>query len=124
MTGYSLKQWCSMTQHEDVVRIRHMLRNAREAVAITAGKDFGHLKEDRILELALIRLIEVIGEAAARVSLSGQKQHSSIPWAQVIGMRNRLIHGYDQVDLSVLWDTVQEDLPPLIAELEKILERS
>jgi len=99
-----------------------MLRNAREAIDITAGKDFGSLKRDRILELALIRLTEVIGEAAARVSLAGQKQHPSIPWAQVVGMRNRLIHGYDQVDLSVLWDTVKEDLPPLIAELEKILE--
>ena len=100
-----------------------MLRNAREAVAMVEGKDFGDLRKERILELALIRLTEVIGEAAVRVSLAGRNQHPSIPWAQVVGMRNRLVHGYDQVDLRVLWDTVQEDLPPLITEIEKILER-
>lgn len=99
-----------------------MPRNAREALDIAAGNNFEDLSKDRILELALIRLLEVIGEAAARVSVVGQKKYQTIPWAQVTGMRNRLIHGYDQVDLGVLWDTIQEDLPPLIAEIEKILE--
>lgn len=112
-----------MTQHDEIIRLRHMLRNAQEAVAMVAGKDFADLRKERILELALIRLTEVIGEAAARVGLAARNRYPSIPWAQVIGMRNRLVHGYDQVDIRVLWDTVQEDLPPLITKLEKILEK-
>ena len=75
-----------------------------------------------MLELALVRLIEIIGEAAARVSPEGQREYPSIPWPKIIGMRNRLIHGYDEVDLDVLWDTIEFDLPPLITTLQQILE--
>jgi uncharacterized protein with HEPN domain len=111
-----------MTRHDDKVSLKHMLEHAREAMLMIEGKDRKDLRFERMLELSLIRLIEVVGEAAARVSPGGQKTYSSIPWPQVIGMRNRLIHGYDQVDLDVLWDTIEDDFPPLIAELEKILE--
>ena len=76
---------------------------------------------NRVLELALIRLVEIVGEASAKVSSETQAKYPSIPWPQVIGMRNRLIHGYDAVDLDVLWDTIEVDLPLLIAEIEKIL---
>lgn len=76
-----------------------------------------------MLELTLIRLVEIIGEAAGRVSQAGQATYTEIPWREVIGMRNRLIHGYDSVDLGVLWDTVELDLPPQISQLEKILPR-
>jgi uncharacterized protein with HEPN domain len=99
-----------------------MLDHAGEAVNMIAGKAPEDLGKERMLELALIRLVEVIGEAAARVSEAGQAKYPEIPWREVIGMRNRLIHGYDSVDLSVLWDTVELDLPPLIAQLEKILK--
>jgi len=99
-----------------------MLDHAREAVAMIKGKERTDLLHNRMLELSLIRLIEVIGEAAARVSPDGQAKYPSIPWPQAVGMRNRLVHGYDQVDLDVLWDTIKYDLPPLIKALEKILE--
>jgi uncharacterized protein with HEPN domain len=111
----------NMTQHNDTIRLRHMLDNAREAVKLIAGKDKSVLLSDRVLELALIRLVEVVGEASAKVSSAAQAKYSTIPWSQVIGMRNRLIHGYDSVDLDILWDTIEVDLPPLIAELENIL---
>ena len=111
-----------MTRHDDKVRLQHMLEHAREAVAMTEGKERADLRRERMLELSLIRLIEVVGEAAARVTPEGQAKYPSIPWSQVVSMRNRLIHGYDQVDLNILWDTIEDDLPPLIAELEKILE--
>jgi uncharacterized protein with HEPN domain len=88
---------------------------------LIAGKGRADLRRERMLELALVRLIEIVGEAATRVGPEGQVQHSSIPWRQVIGMRNRLVHGYDKVDLDVLWDTVEEELPPLIEELERIV---
>jgi uncharacterized protein with HEPN domain len=110
-----------MTQHDDIVRLQHMLEHAREAVAMIENKDRTNLQRDRMLELSLIRLIEVVGEAAARVTPEGHEEYPSIPWSQVVSMRNRLIHGYDQVDLNILWDTIEDDLPPLIEELEKIL---
>lgn len=110
-----------MSKHDDTISFRHMLDHAREAVDMIAGKTPGDLSRERILELALIRLIEIVGEAAGRVSETGQADAPEIPWREVIGMRNRLIHGYDSVDLAVLWDTVELDLPPLIDQLEKVL---
>ena len=85
------------------------------------GRTRQDLGEDRMLELAFVRLIEIVGEAAARVDDEGRAAHPAVPWRQVVGMRNRLIHGYDTVDLDVLWDTIGVDLPPLIAALEGIL---
>ena len=110
-----------MTQHDDSVRLQHMLDHAREAVGMIEGKKRADLHEERMLELSLVRLIEVIGEAAARVTSKGRERYGSMPWSQIVGMRNRLVHGYDQVDLDVLWDTIEYDLPPLIAELENIV---
>jgi len=60
-------------------------------------------------------------EAAARVTAEYRTGHPEIPWPQVVAMRNRLVHGYDTVDLDVLWDTITEDLPPLVVELEKLV---
>jgi uncharacterized protein with HEPN domain len=75
-----------------------------------------------MLELALTRLVEIIGEAATRVGSEIKSSHPHVPWREIIGMRNRLAHGYDTVDLKVLWDTITEDLPPLITDLEKIMD--
>jgi len=72
--------------------------------------------------LALTRLVEIIGEAAARVSAQTREQYTDIPWIEMIGLRNRLIHGYDAVDLDILWDILHEDLPPLIQRLRVLLE--
>ena len=110
-----------MTQHNDQIRLQNMLDHSREAIKFVTGKNRGDLGKDRILELALVRLVEVIGEAATKISKQCQKKYPNIPWMEIIGMRNRLIHGYDSVDLDVLWDTISIDLPPLIEKLEKIL---
>ena len=101
-----------------------MLDHAKEALALIAGKDKKELQNDRVLELALIRLVEIIGEASAKVTPATQQKFPSIPWSQIIGMRNRLIHGYASVDLDVLWDTIEVDLPPLVSALEKILSQN
>jgi uncharacterized protein with HEPN domain len=111
-----------MTRHDDDVRLRHMLDHAREALSMVQGRNKADLRKNRMLELALVRLIEVVGEAAGRVSREGYNRYPRIPWSEIVGMRNRLVHGYDQVDLDVLWDTIEYDLPPLIVELERILE--
>jgi uncharacterized protein with HEPN domain len=110
-----------MSKHDDMVRLRHMLEHAREAVALIQGKSRPDLESSRLHTLALIRLIEIVGEAASRVSKATQSLHPQIPWPQIIGMRNRLIHGYDVVDIGIVWQTVTEELPPLIAELECIV---
>ena len=112
-----------MSKHDDIIPLRHMLDHAREAIGMIAGKKPEDLAKERMLELSLVRLVEVIGEAAGRVSRTGQAKYPKIPWREVIGMRNRLVHGYDSVDLNVLWDTVELDLPPLIAQLETILSK-
>jgi uncharacterized protein with HEPN domain len=71
--------------------------------------------------LALARLLEIVGEAAGRVSDETRALHSEIPWPQIIGLRNRLIHGYDAVDYDILWQIITDDLPALLAILEKAL---
>ena len=99
-----------------------MLDYAREAVGITDSKSREDLDRDRVLNLALTRLVEIIGEAANRVSNETQLKHPEIPWPQIIAMRNRVIHAYDNVDLNVLWDVIVLDLPPMIERLLRIVE--
>lgn len=110
-----------MPQREDAVRLNHMLDAAREAVSFVRGKQRSDLEGDRKLVLSLVRLVEIIGEAATQVTKELQETHTEIPWALIIGMRNRLIHAYFDVDIDRVWDTVKEDLPPLIVQLEKIV---
>jgi uncharacterized protein with HEPN domain len=110
-----------MSRHSDIARLRHMLDHAREAVDLIQGKTRKDLDDERLLQLGLVRLVEIIGEAASRVSQEERGKHSEILWEDVVGMRHKLIHGYDRVDLDILWDTVTEDLPRLIEQLEKIL---
>lgn len=110
-----------MSRHDDQVSMRHMLDHAREACAIARGRKRSDLESDRMLQLSLTRLAEIVGEAASRVSISTREKYPEIPWPDIVGMRNRLIHGYDIVDLDLLWDTVETDLPSLIAQLEAIL---
>jgi len=74
-----------------------------------------------MLVLSLIRELEIIGEAASKISAETRSQNTSIPWQDISGMRNRLIHAYFDVDLDTVWSTVSRDLPTLKAELEKIL---
>ena len=110
-----------MPHRDDATPVQHMLEAARKAVRFAAGRSRTDLDSDELLALGLVRLLEIIGEAATRVGEATRERTPEIPWAQVIGMRNRLIHGYDVVDLDVLWQTVTEDLPPLVQELEKVL---
>ncbi|MFZ0889667.1 MAG: DUF86 domain-containing protein [Candidatus Binataceae bacterium] len=110
-----------MPHHESLVRLRHMLDHAREAVAMVSGKTRGDLDTDRKLNLALVRLLEIVGEAANRTPADERSQYPQIPWGQIVALRNRLIHGYDSVDFDILWQIVNHDLPPLIAVLERII---
>ena len=79
------------------------------------------VESNLVLQSGLAKIIQDIGEAANRVTSELQARHSHIPWKDIISMRNYLVHVYSNIDLDVLWDTVLEDLPPLIAQLEAIL---
>jgi uncharacterized protein with HEPN domain len=111
-----------MSRHESDFRLRHMLDHAREAVAMARGRTRADLDSDRQLNLSLVRLLEIVGEAASRVPAQERSQYTDIPWPEIVGLRNRLIHGYDSVDFDILWEIVSDDLPPLIAALEKALQ--
>ena len=110
-----------MSRHDDRVRLRHMVDHAREAISMLRGHSREDLDRDRKLNLALVRLLEVVGEAAARIEPGVQAQIIGVPWSQVIGLRHRLIHGYDDVDFSILWQIVTEDLPPLVSAIDAFL---
>jgi len=110
-----------MSRDDPEVRLRHMLDYARKAVAIMRGHSRADLDRDEALSLALLRAVEIIGEAASRIPAAVRARYPNIPWLQIVGTRNRLIHGYDIVDYDIVWLTVTNDLPPLIAEWEKIV---
>ncbi|MGH7826437.1 MAG: HepT-like ribonuclease domain-containing protein [Candidatus Binatia bacterium] len=111
-----------MPRHDTtILRLRHMMDHAKEAVTTAQGKTRRDLDTDRLLNLALVRLLEIIGEAASRVPKQERERYPDIPWPEIVGLRNRLIHGYDEVDYDILWQIVTADLPPAISKLEKIL---
>jgi uncharacterized protein with HEPN domain len=111
-----------MTQHDPTVRIRHMRDHAAEAIDMLGERTLAELRDDRMLQLALVQLIEIVGEAASRIPDEVRKANPSIPWQLAADMRNKLIHGYDLVEYEVVFDTVKEDLPPLVAQLDSILD--
>lgn len=109
-----------MCSKEDVVRMHHILDAAKEAVLFAQNKTRKSLDKNRMLVLSLVKDVEIIGEAATSVSKECREKYPEIPWRSLIGMRNRLIHAYFDINLDVVWQTVTEDLPTLIAALEKI----
>ena len=98
-----------------------MLDATRDDIAFAQGRSRADLDSDRQLAFALVRCMEIIGEAANGVSRDTQSRFPSIPWIDMIGMRHRLIHAYFDVDLDLVWDTVQDDLPPLVGLIEEVL---
>jgi uncharacterized protein with HEPN domain len=110
-----------MSRRDDRTWLLHMRDHARTATEILRGKRREDLQADPLLRYALLHLVCIIGEAAARVSEDGRAKYPSIPWRSAIATRNRLIHGYEAVDLDTLWDTVEMDLPELLRELDQAL---
>lgn len=99
-----------------------MLKAAKLAQTFVADVDWDAFQLDLMRQSAVTRQLEIIGEAARRISEASQAERPEIPWYQIIGMRNRIAHEYDRINLSTLWDTVQLALPALIATLEAIIE--
>lgn len=108
-------------RRDDEVRLRHMHDAAREALSFATERTRGDLDNDRQLVLALLKEIEIVGEAAFRVTESTRRSLPEMPWDRIVGMRNRLVHAYFDVNPDIVWKTVQEDLPALIALLERAI---
>ncbi len=106
---------------DDLVYVSHMLEMAQKAISLVRDRDRAAYDRDEVLRLALTHLVQVVGEAARRVSREFCDSHPQIPWRAVVGMRHKVVHDYMNVDDDILWDTVTNELPPLIDELEKML---
>lgn len=108
------------TQEKDKIRIGHIIFAAEEAIDMPGNKSLDEFENNRMLVLSLIKEIEIIGEAAAKISKQTKAKYSHIPWEDIVGMRNYLIHVYFDVDYKMIWDTVKYDLPTLLEEVKKI----
>jgi uncharacterized protein with HEPN domain len=111
-----------MIPKNDQHRMRHMLEAAREAVGYAKGRSREDLDRDTMLTRAILQCVAVLGEAASRVSRETRAQTPTLPWPQIVGMRNRIIHAYFDINLDEVWGTVVTDLPALERELSKFLE--
>ncbi len=110
-----------MSEHDDRLPMHQMLEHAREAMDTIRDRSRSELATNRLLQLALVYLLQTVGEAATRVSRAGQVRYPDIPWSKAIGTRHRMAHGYDRIDYDVVWDTIAGDFPGLIAALERAL---
>jgi uncharacterized protein with HEPN domain len=110
-----------MLPDHDRVRIQHMLDAARDARHCAGGRSRQDLDHDVLLRHALVRCLEIIGEAASKVTAETQQRYPETPWSDIIGMRNRLTHAYFDINLDIVWTTAEDDLPKLIALFEKTL---
>ena len=110
-----------MSRHDSELPLHQMLDHAREAIILSNGRSSEELVDDRVLGLAIVRLMEIVGEAANRVPKEERSRHPEIPWTQIISLRNRLIHGYDAIDYEILWHILNHDLPELVFSLERTL---
>ncbi len=106
---------------DDSAYLLDTLLAARDALSFTAGMSYNDFAGDRRTQLSVVKSVEIIGEAAARVRDATRRGNPEIPWRDIVGMRNRLVHVYFDIDLPLVWDTVHNDLPALIARLEPLV---
>lgn len=106
---------------KDFVRLQHMLDSASAISSFIKGKNRSNLDSDRLLLSGILRELEIIGEAAGKVSQQTQDCFQDVPWKQMVGMRNRLIHAYFEVDHDIVWNTVTQFVPSLATILQKIV---
>jgi uncharacterized protein with HEPN domain len=109
---------------EDQIRLRHMVEALEAVRRMVSGRQRGDLDTDEMLRLALTRALEIVGEAASRVSRDTQLAVPTIPWRRLAGMRNRLIHAYFDVDRNIIWTTSTIDVPDLLVRVSEFLASS
>ena len=108
-------------RRDDASFLLDMLMAARDAVDFASELTYDRFAQSRLHQHAIIKAVEIVGEAAARISNETKESYADIPWAEIVGMRHRLVHAYFEVNLQRLWDTVHQDLPALIAQIEPLV---
>ncbi len=108
---------------DDITRIKHIIDASKECISFLENKSRKDLVANRMLNLSIVRLLEIIGEAARGISVQLREKYPDIPWRQMAGIRDRLIHGYYDIDMEIVWKTVKEDVPTIIPPLENVLEK-
>lgn len=106
---------------EDVVRIRHMIEAAESIIEFVAGRERSELDTNRMLLFAVVRAIEILGEAASKVTDEARAANSAIPWKAIIGMRNRLIHAYFDVNAQLVWESATVEIPAILPQLRLLV---
>lgn len=107
--------------NSDLLAATHILDSARHIQAYVEGVSWEDFRLDIQLQDAILRRLEIIGEASGRISVAYKEANPMIHWKDMIGMRNRVIHAYDDIDVEIVWETVQRDIPLLATQLEAIL---
>ncbi len=110
-----------MSAEQVPLRLRHMRDAAEKILAFTKGLSPADFHTDEKLQLAVIRLLEIVGEAGNGLSDEFKEQHPEIPWSQITATRNRLIHGYFDVDLNIVWKIISQDVPTLAQSLQALI---
>jgi uncharacterized protein with HEPN domain len=105
---------------DDLIRLRHMAEAAEAAIAFSQGRSRADVDTDAMLRFALVHAVQIIGEAAAKVSAAGRAQAAAIDWPVIVAMRNRLVHAYFDLDAAILWRTVTTSLPMLLHQLRAV----
>ena len=113
-----------MSRRDPLVAVQQMRDHGKEAMELAEDRSRVDLDLDRMFELAMVRLLEILGEAARRVPEEFRARYPNVPWRQTTDLRNVLIHDYDIVDFDALWDVVQTHLPPLIPQLQVIIDEN
>jgi uncharacterized protein with HEPN domain len=111
-----------MSQHDDRLYLTHMRESAEKAIAFTQSKTRDDYDRDELLQLALLHLLQIIGEAAGSVSASTRAKLTGLPWSAITGIRHRIVHGYAVVDHDVIWNTIVHDLEPLLTSIRAGLD--
>ncbi|HEX9895541.1 MAG TPA: HepT-like ribonuclease domain-containing protein [Gemmatimonadales bacterium] len=106
---------------DDRLTLEQMLDTVRRIRAMVRGRTRAAFEDDEVRQLALLHLIQLLGESASRVSADFRDGHPELPWGPMVGIRNRIVHGYDHLDPDIVWRVANEDLEPVLAALERIL---
>lgn len=112
-----------MAKPRDIDRLHHMLEAAHKAVEYSRGKSLAEIQADELLSLALVRLLEMFGEAARCTSRELQERHPDIPWTPIIGTRTWVAHGYMDIDMRILYNVLTQDLPPMLERLQAAIRQ-
>ena len=107
-------------RNEDRVRLEHMIEAAESAIQFVLGRGRSDLDSDRMLLFAVVRAIEIVGEAASKITDETRMAQPAIPWHAIVGMRNRLIHAYFEVNSQIVWETVTVEIPALLPLLRTL----